>query len=61
MSAIFSPLFDDATLAMGQSFTITSGIAAGTTLLTQSGIVPVESIAVGDKVITRDRGLQPVR
>jgi len=61
MSAIFSPLFDDATLALGQSFTITSGIAAGTTLLTQSGIVPVESIAVGDKVITRDRGLQPVR
>ena len=61
MSALFSPLLSDASVALGQPFTITSGIAAGTLVLTQSGICPVEKIAVGDKVITRDRGLQPVR
>lgn len=34
-----------------------AGIFAGTTVLTQRGAVPVESIEAGDKVITRDAGL----
>ena len=35
--------------------------AAGVLLQTESGPVPVEDIAVGDLVVTRDNGLQPVR
>lgn len=35
--------------------------AAGTRIRTDSGERPVESLAVGDMVMTLDRGLQPVR
>lgn len=38
-----------------------SGIAAGTIVLTQTGARRVESLSVGDKIITRDHGLQPLR
>ena len=38
-----------------------SGIAAGTIVLTQTGARAVENLSVGDKIITRDHGLQPLR
>lgn len=57
MTAYFaaSPPTTSATLADG------SGIAAGTIMLTQTGARTVESLSVGDKIITRDHGLQPLR
>lgn len=35
--------------------------AAGTTILTPMGDVPVENLVVGDLVMTRDKGPQPIR
>ena len=35
--------------------------AAGTRILTEYGKVPVEKLAPGDRVVTLDRGLQPIR
>ena len=35
--------------------------AAGTTILTPVGDVPVENLVVGDLVMTRDKGPQPIR
>ncbi|MDJ0638840.1 MAG: Hint domain-containing protein [Paracoccaceae bacterium] len=35
--------------------------AAGTLILTEGGEVPVEHLATGDRVMTLDHGLQPVR
>ncbi|MEO5619862.1 MAG: Hint domain-containing protein [Cypionkella sp.] len=37
------------------------GLAEGTLLLTQNGAQAVETLKPGDKVITRDHGLQPLR
>ena len=34
---------------------------AGTLILTDQGDVPVEALAVGDRVVTLDRGVQPIR
>lgn len=34
---------------------------AGTLIETENGFVPVETLQVGDKVMTRDNGLQPIR
>ncbi len=38
-----------------------SGIAAGTIVLTQAGARAIETLKSGDKIITRDHGLQPLR
>lgn len=53
--------FNPATEAKAPQITARPGIAAGTLMLTQTGMRPVEQLAVGDKLITRDRGLQPLR
>nr|WP_323778649.1 Hint domain-containing protein [Amylibacter sp.] len=37
------------------------GVARGTHVMTNRGEVPVEKLRVGDRVITRDRGLQEIR
>ncbi len=37
-----------------------SGLGPGTILMTSEGEMPVEWLAPGDKVLTRDRGAQPV-
>lgn len=38
-----------------------SGFGRGTRILTQDGLLPVEWVAPGDRVVTYDRGLQPLR
>lgn len=40
---------------------IVACFAAGTRIAVPGGVVPVEELAVGDPVLTRDRGAQPVR
>lgn len=37
------------------------GLMAGTLIMTTKGEIPVEALQPGDRVITRDRGMQPVR
>lgn len=37
------------------------GVARGTHVMTNRGEVPVEKLRVGDRVITRDRGMQEIR
>jgi len=39
----------------------TTGICAGTTVLTLSGEMPIEALSVGDRVITRDSGMTHVK
>ena len=39
----------------------TSGLAPGTIVLTLEGELPVEHLAPGDRVITRDSGMAPLR
>ncbi len=41
--------------------TARTGLALGTIVLTLRGEVAVEDLRAGDKVITRDRGAQPLR
>ncbi|SFK04231.1 Hint domain-containing protein [Celeribacter neptunius] len=50
----------DGALHAGQPV-LTSGLTAGTQVATQNGWRDVESLQVGDKVLTFDAGLQPVR
>ncbi|SDC91394.1 Hint domain-containing protein [Ruegeria marina] len=38
-----------------------AGFLAGTILLTQDGELPVEFLSPGDRIISRDRGLVPLR
>ncbi len=45
----------------GQSFPVPPCFVSGTMILTQQGYRPVESLAPGDLVLTRDNGMQPVR
>lgn len=44
-----------------ESQTARTGLARGTIVLTLRGEVAVEDLREGDKVITRDRGAQPLR
>ncbi len=39
----------------------TDGIIAGTNVMTMQGELPVETLAVGDKIITRDSGMAVLR
>jgi len=41
--------------------TTTSGICAGTTIMTMDGEIPVEHLSVGDRIITRDSGMAVLR
>ncbi|MCO4848875.1 MAG: Hint domain-containing protein [Yoonia sp.] len=38
-----------------------SGLCAGTTIMTLNGEIPVEHLAVGDRVITRDCGMSVIK
>ena len=40
---------------------VTNAICAGTTIMTMKGEMPIENIAVGDRVITRDCGMTHVK
>jgi len=44
-----------------ESFDFVTCYTPGAMILTGSGEVPVETLAVGDPVFTRDHGLQPIR
>jgi hypothetical protein len=50
-----------APLGPGTKSALHSGIAAGTIVLTQAGARTIETLKARDKIITRDRGLQPLR
>ena len=43
------------------SFDVVICFTPGTRILTPRGEVPVEELAVGDRVVTRDHGIQPIR
>jgi len=38
-----------------------TGLLRGTRVLTSTGLVPVEQLRPGDRIVTRDNGLQPLR
>ncbi len=48
-------------LVADRQFTDFICYAAGTRILTEQGEVPVEKLSPGDRVVTLDRGLQPIR
>ncbi|MGO4914152.1 Hint domain-containing protein [Pseudogemmobacter sp. W21_MBD1_M6] len=37
-----------------------TGFTAGTMITTLDGLIPVEWLRAGDRILTRDRGFQPV-
>lgn len=48
-----APAQDELRLHMG-------GLAEGTPILTAKGMVKIEDIVAGDRIVTRDKGMQPV-
>ncbi|MGV8950176.1 MAG: Hint domain-containing protein [Cypionkella sp.] len=61
MTIAFTPSAQATTKAPQHQTGARPGIAAGTVVLTQTGARAIESLQVGDKVITRDHGFQPLR
>ncbi|QQA43993.1 Hint domain-containing protein [Pelagovum pacificum] len=54
-------LLDDGTVLNFSEIENIICFGAGTRVLTPRGARPVESLRIGDKVVTRDHGLQPIR
>ncbi|AMY68478.1 Hint domain-containing protein [Frigidibacter mobilis] len=65
-SSVFSPFSNDVVLTSGITGIIDTPsevicFAAGTLIATETGERPVETLAIGDRVLTADHGLQPLR
>ena len=57
----FATLDDGSTLTFSEIENVIICFAQGTRISTAQGLRPVEELQVGDLVVTRDHGLQPVR
>lgn len=57
--AMRSPAREGATATIGRD--LPTGLLRGTNVLTATGLVPVEKLRPGDRIVTRDNGLQPLR